>query len=400
MFNRSSVFHRLSYIVLNNPSPNPSLFLGIRRLSKPCSDPSQSFAVTNLKDKLGLSPESAFKTPDKPDSVVSFFEKHGFSTTQINKIITHRPGFLHYDAEKTFLPKLEFVRSKGVSSPELARLSYYNPEFLACSLKKQIIPCFNQLSKFLESDSKAVKAIKRNPFLITCKLDTYLFPNINFLLDNGVPESNIISMFPNHPRSFFGKIDQFKEIVNGVKEMGFDPLMLRFLQAVIVFKKVSKTKMETKLDVYKEWGWSELEIRGAFLRYPCVMETSAEKIMAIMDFLVNKMGFQSSVIAKQPSVLLRSLEKKIVPRGLFAQDLLSKEKVFIERFVNRYESKPPELLMLYKEKLDLAIGDKYRSGEEVPGQVCVSYEDKASELLKLYEEEINLSVGGKGKTKK
>ncbi|XWS08622.1 hypothetical protein CRYUN_Cryun40dG0017500 [Craigia yunnanensis] len=346
MFNRRSkdisVFHRLSYIVMNNSSSKPSLFLSVRCISKTCSDPSQSFAVSYLKEKLGFSPESAlaarnyllFKTPDKPDSVIAFLEKHGFSKTKIKKIIAARPVLLYSNAEKTLLPKLEFVRSKG-------------------------------------------RAIKRYPMFLSCKLDAYLLPNINILRDNGAPESNIISMFNYHPRSFIGTADQFKEIVKEVKEMGFNPLWLKFLLAVIIFKKVSKPAMERKLDVYKKWGWSEPEIWEAFRRYPSVMETSEEKIVAIMDFLVNKMGFQSLLIANQPSVIARSFEKRIVPRGLFAQDLLSKgliknfglsalfdtsEKRFVQRFVNQYECKAPELLTLYKEKLDLTIGGKYKSG--------------------------------------
>ncbi|XVF62623.1 hypothetical protein PTKIN_Ptkin09bG0023200 [Pterospermum kingtungense] len=388
MFNRTSVFHWLSHIVLNNPSPNPPLFLAIRRLSKASSDPSQSFAVTYLKDKLGFSPESAlaavngsnlaFKTPDRPDSVIAFLEKHGFSKTQIKRIITIRPGMLYYDADKSLLPKLEFFRSKGASSSELNRLLSYNPRFLSRSLEKQTIPCFDQLSKLLQSDSKAVKAIKRYPLLITCKLDTYLLPNINVLLDNGVPESNIILMFLNQPRCFVAKTDRFKGIVEEVKEMGFNPLLIKFLQAVIILKKVTKPALDKKFDVYKKWGWSEPEIWEAFRRYPSVMESSAEKIMTIMDFLVNEMGFESSFIAKHPSLFARSFEKRILPRGLFAQDLLSKgliknfefslfhssEKVFIQRFVNRYECEHPELLMLYNEKLNLAIGGKYRSASE------------------------------------
>ncbi|XVE82102.1 hypothetical protein DITRI_Ditri15bG0120200 [Diplodiscus trichospermus] len=51
---------------------------------------------------------------------------------------------------------------------------------------------------------------------------------------------------------------------------------------------------------------------------------SEDKIMAIMDFLVNKMGFDSTLIAKQSSILHWSLEKRIVPRALFVQELLSR----------------------------------------------------------------------------
>ncbi|XP_022721768.1 transcription termination factor MTERF6, chloroplastic/mitochondrial-like [Durio zibethinus] len=389
MFNRHSkdisILHRLSYIVMNDSSSNPSFFLRVRCISKTSSDPSQSFVVSYLKEKLGFSPESAmtacrylfFKTPDKPDSVIAFLEKHGFSKTQIKKIIAIRPDLLYSNAEKTLLPKLEFFQSKGFSSPELIKILFYNPTILTYSLDKKIVPRFNQLSNLLQSDSKATTAIKRHPLLFSCQLDAYLLPNISILRDNGVPESNIISMFTHHPKSFVLNPDRFKEIVKKVKEMGFNPLLLKFILAVIVFRKVSKPAMERKFDVYKKWGWSELEIWEAFRRYPNVMETSEEKIVAIMDFLVNKMGFQSLLIANQPSVFGRSFEKRIVPRGLFAQDLLSKgliknlgfstlfdtsEKVFVRRFVNKYECKAPELLMLYKEKQDLAIGGKYRSG--------------------------------------
>ncbi|XVE82111.1 hypothetical protein DITRI_Ditri15bG0121100 [Diplodiscus trichospermus] len=89
-----------------------------------------------------------------------------------------------------------------------------------------------------------------------------------------------------------------------------------------------------------------------------------------MDFLVNEMGLLSSLIAKRPRVITQSWEKRIVPRGLFALELLSKglvekefnlnalfgasEELFIEKFVNRYKADAPELLKLYQEKYDLS----------------------------------------------
>ncbi|TYG99446.1 hypothetical protein ES288_A10G195900v1 [Gossypium darwinii] len=331
MFN-PSVFSRLSHDVMNNSWSRPLISLTVRFISKSSSDPSQSFVVAYLKDKLGFSPESAmaadkyllFKTPEKPDSVLEFL---------------------------------------GVSSPELIKILFYNPKVLTRSLEKKIIPCFNQLT------------IKRYPFLTSCPLDVYMLPNISFLRDNGMPESNIISMFICHPRSFVVNPDTFKEIVKEVKEMGFDPLLPKFLFAVVVFRKISKPAIERKFEVYKKWGWSEKEIWEAFRRYPGIV--LEEKIAGIMDFLVNEMGFESSLLANQPFLLARSLEKRIVPRGLFAQDLLSQgliksfglsalfntsEMVFVERFVNRYEDKAAELLSLYKEKTNLAVGGTYRSG--------------------------------------
>lgn len=54
------------------------------------------------------------------------------------------------------------------------------------------------------------------------------------------------------------------------------------------------------------------------------MLTSEAKIMAVMDFLVHEMGFEPSLIVKRPVVLGLSLKKRIVPRGTFVLDLLSR----------------------------------------------------------------------------
>ncbi|KAK8548716.1 hypothetical protein V6N12_061623 [Hibiscus sabdariffa] len=133
--------------------------------------------------------------------------------------------------------------------------------------------------------------------------------------------------------------------------------------------------MESKLDVFKKWGLSEEEIWEAFRKYPGVLEASKEKIAAIMDFLVNEMGFRTSTITFHPTIFARSLEKRIAPRGLFALDLLSRgfikdlslgtifstsEKAFVQKLINQYKDKAPELLKLYEEKLESAVRGKYK----------------------------------------
>ena len=72
--------------------------------------------------------------------------------------------------------------------------------------------------------------------------------------------------------------------------------------------------------------------------------------MAKMDLFVNKMGKESSLIARRPLLLSYSLEKRLIPRYSVVQFLLSKglinkdlrfksvfesnEKMFLHRFVN------------------------------------------------------------------
>ncbi|MBA0876271.1 hypothetical protein Goshw_006539, partial [Gossypium schwendimanii] len=145
---------------------------------------------------------------------------------------------------------------------------------------------------------------------------------MNVLRGIGVPESNILMLLNRHPRTFLYSPVRLKEIVEEVKGMGINSSTKKFLVAVLALRSMSKSTLEKKFDVYRRWGWSDQEIREAFQRYPPCIAVSEDKIMAIMDFLVNKMGYNSTLIAKQSSVLSRSL-RVIVPRALFAQELLS-----------------------------------------------------------------------------
>ncbi|XP_012453045.2 uncharacterized protein LOC105775041 [Gossypium raimondii] len=348
--------------------------IGLRLFSN--SSNAHSFTVSYLTNKCGFSPALAsrvsnfvhFETPEKPDSLIVFLENHGFSQTQIANLIKRQPRFLLSDTEKTLLPKLEFLYSIGFSRPELAKLLSSHPHLLKYSLKKQIIPSFNLLRDLFQSDDKTIKAIKRFAGILVNYSKSYLYPNMNVLRGIGVPESNILMLLNRHPRTFLYSPVRLKEIVEEVKGMGIDSSTKKFLVAVLALRSMSKSTLEKKFDVYRRWGWSDQEIREAFQRYPPCIAVSEDKIMAIMDFLVNKMGYNSTLIAKQSSVLSRSL-RIIVPRALFAQELLSQglvndlklsvlfdtsEKVFIRMFVDRFVNKAPDLLKLYKEKLKIS----------------------------------------------
>ncbi|TYI95852.1 hypothetical protein E1A91_D01G028100v1 [Gossypium mustelinum] len=330
-----------------------------------------SFTVSYLMNKCGFTPEFAsfaskyvhFETPERPDSLFAFLENHGFSKTQILNLIKRRPRLLIYDTEKTLLPKLEFFYSIGFSRPELTKILTSYPAVLICSLKKQIIPSFNLLRNLFQSDDKAIKTIKRYGAIFVYEFERNLIPNMNVLRGIGVPESNILMLLNHQPRPLLYDQVRLKEIVEEVKRMGFDSSTKKFIDVVIALSSMSKSTLEKKFDVYRRWGWSDQEIHEAFQRYPMCMAVSEDKIMAVMDFLVNKMGYSSTLVAKQSSILRQSLEKRIVPRALFARELLSQglvtdfklsvlfhtsEKVFVDRFVN----KAPDLLKLYKEKLN------------------------------------------------
>ncbi|XVF62621.1 hypothetical protein PTKIN_Ptkin09bG0023000 [Pterospermum kingtungense] len=372
---------RLKLLIIFQENPSiPSL-----RLFSTTSN-QQSFTVSYLINKCGFSPESAlkaskslnFETPKRPDSVIAFFKNHGFSNTQITALIKRRPRTLACNIDKVLFPKVDFFYSIGFSRSDLTIVFSKYPHILAFSLQNRIIPSFSILRNLLLSNENVIKAIKRYPRIFSYNFNAYMLPNIKILRNCGVSEDNIVKALQWLPKTLFRSPVQLKEIVEKLKEMGFNPEKVSYVLAVHAMGSMSKSTLEKKVITYKMYGWSEEEVFAAFRVYPHTMTTSEDKIVAVMDFLLNKMGLEASAVAKHPRILSSSLEKRIVPRALFAKDLLvlgllknmsrlsalfeSSEEVFLKKFVYCYE------------------------------------EEKASELLKLYEDKINLSVGVKPKT--
>ena len=322
------------------------------------SGKSQSFTVSYLIDSCGLSHKDAlsaskffsFETPDKPNAVLAFFNSHGFSKSQISKIVKSLPRLLASDPDKTLLPKLQFFYSKGASRPDVTKIVVSTPGILYRSLENQIIPSFNFFKDFLQSDEMAITVIKRFSRILLFDLHTYVASNINALQEFGVPKSNIAGLLMNRPMAFMVRPNLFRENLEEVKKMGFNPSQMKFVIAIHAMRAMGKSTWERKSDVYKRWGWSEEEIRLAFIKLPRCMTHSEDKIMATMDFFVNKMGRESSLIARRPLLISLSLEKRIIPRYSVIQVLLSKglikndtslvvlfestEKMFLRKFVN------------------------------------------------------------------
>ncbi|XP_038682892.1 uncharacterized protein LOC119983302 isoform X2 [Tripterygium wilfordii] len=221
----------------------------------------------------------------------------------------------------------------------------------------------------LSPESAILASQKRTTWIFLEDPSKNLVPNITRLSELGVPQSCIILLLTHFPEAVMQKHEQFSKIVDEVKEMGFDVKKTTFVLAVHALSgKGNKSTWERCYEVYKRWGWSHDMILEAFRKHPHCMMLSEGKIMKGMDFLVNKMGYPSQVIAQFPMGLFFSLERRIIPRCRVIQVLSSKrlikdglslasflvpvEKCFLERFVNKYYAEIPQLLSVYEGKLN------------------------------------------------
>ncbi|GMN46497.1 hypothetical protein TIFTF001_015674 [Ficus carica] len=328
----------------------------------------QPFKISYLIDELGLSQQSALKvskyvnfvTPEKPDKFIKLFKKYGFTQIQISSLVSVFPQLFSLDADKVLLPKLEFFEAKGVSWPKFAKTLSVYPTVLGRSLDKHIVPSYEFLRNFLNSDERAIATVERFPDILGGDFKNYVSPNIDILREHGVPDSNVAKLIPRTVRIFVSSSDRFREVVEEVVEMGFNPKRINFVQAVIIILGLRKSTWESKVNAYKKWGCSKEDVLKAFLINPWFMSVSEDKIFAGMDFFVNKMGLRPCLIAKCPVIVSMSLKKRVIPRYSVFQALLSKglvkkevslsqlfkvtETEFLQKFVAAHEKEAPELL--------------------------------------------------------
>ncbi|XP_026420575.1 transcription termination factor MTERF8, chloroplastic-like [Papaver somniferum] len=331
-----------------------------------------SFVVNYLINSCGLSENEAlnvskkikFKTTSQPDSILTLFEDYGFTKPHISKLIIKHPIVLLSDPYCTLKPKLDFFNSRGIHGIELADIISRSPNILRHSLRDAVIPSFDIFQRILQTNTDVIKILKTSNFWVFCmKRLKHLTVNVELLRYEGVPQSNISKFLIRQPSGFMGDADKFKKIVEKVKGMGFDPLSRTFLDALEGLVSMSEATWESKIDVYKSWGWSEEQFQTAFRKSPRCMMASEKKITAIMDFLVNGMGYDSSSIAKIPWIFNYSLKERIIPRCSVIRILVSKglieeisslspilamvDKSFLDKFVKPYEQEAPELMKVY-----------------------------------------------------
>ncbi|PIM99746.1 hypothetical protein CDL12_27758 [Handroanthus impetiginosus] len=283
-------------------------------------------------------------------------------------MVTKLPSILVADPEKTVLPKLQFFHSIGIPAHVLAHMTSRSPVILRCSLENRIIPFYDYLKNLLQSDKKVITVFKHAVRPFSHIALQRLPPNVAILKKYGVNESHISSLMVHYPESMMMRSDELVKLVNKVTELDIDTSKSIFIHAIHVLHMTSKSAWEARKRAYHKWGWSESDIHMAFSIHPLCMLLSEKKIMSVMEFFVNEMNCEAKAIARRPTVLIYSLEKRIMPRCQVVKLLMVKglikgsynllsllamtDKTFSERFVTKYDN-VPGLLDVHHGKLSL-----------------------------------------------
>ncbi|CAA0828171.1 Mitochondrial transcription termination factor family protein [Striga hermonthica] len=334
------------------------------------NDPEKSFTFSYLVSSCGLAPDVAvrasskiqLKSPEKPDAVLNLLREYGFTATDISVMVTRWPNVLCACPDKTLLPKLEFFASIGVPLPLLASSLSRTPYVLWHNLKNSIIPSYDFLRNLLGSDKLVVQVFKRTPMIFDLYLVDNLKSNLSFLASRGFPWPSLVSLVTFEPTMFLAPQEKLSSCMDRAIEMGFDVSNNAFSKAIRVLVGYDESTLKRKMEVYRKCGWSEYDIKTAFLSQPLCMALSEKKILANMGFLVDKLGWAPGDVARCSWILGYSLERRMKPRWAVAEVLYEKglknvaitslltmsEKIFLKTYIEKYEKDVPELLDIYR----------------------------------------------------
>ena len=367
----SSFFLEVASVVLIRGLSSSS-----KKISKAADKQIQKCLVNRLGSPPKIASSSAFpqvhshsESPEGvPPPVVGFLKNHGFSDAQISKLITSLPRLVSCDPEQTLLPKIEFFNSIGITGPDFTRILTQNPNLWIRSINKRLAPCYDFIKGVVFSEDKAVASLKIAPRMLQSDMQTNIAPNIASLRKFGATQPIVSFLVSCHPTLLLRAKANFEKHVREVLDMGFDPKTSAFVHALRMFVGTTELTQERKKAVFRRFGWSDDEILSALKTNPMFLTISEKKISDGLDFLMNKMGWQRDAVARVPMVLCYSLNKRVIPRcsvvqvlqseGLSREDdfclssvLIPPEKVFLARFVTKYEEQAPQLLNVYKGKL-------------------------------------------------
>ncbi|CAL9122751.1 unnamed protein product [Musa acuminata var. zebrina] len=332
--------------------------------------PDPHFMVEYLVNSCGFSPSEAAKfskplahlrSTEKPDAVLNFMRSQGFDGAGIRKVISWKPNHLCYNVEKNLAPKFQFLRDLGLLESDIVDAIQKNHGILLFNVQRSIVPRLEMWESLLGSRELVLKHLKKTRWFFFSSVEKNLQPNLKFLRDEcGIPKERLSVVLRSHPQLISQKPESLRGLVARADELGMPRQSRMFMWTVNILQRVSKERFEAKVEFMRRFGWSESEFSSAVRKNPTFLGISLDMLRRKVDFFINVVGYTTSFIASHPTILLYSLQKRVIPRfrvtemlklkGLwtgkykFTSILVFSDAKFMEKFVLPHKENVPELL--------------------------------------------------------
>lgn len=372
----SLLLHEMKFAA--NMNSNPALFnllsLSSKRLSTLSSSPNP-IIVNYLIQTFGFSQTLAnsisnrfwwAKSTENPQSVIHFLRDLGFSEAHIRTSVRVAPQILFSDIDKTLKPKVQFFEQLGLVGADLGKFISKNSKVLTISLEKKLVPCIEILKKTLSGDENngdLIRVLRRCTWVLS-RNPELLLSNIAFLESCGIVGSQLSMLLTRQPRLFVIKQSTLKDLVSRAVDMGFSIESRMLVYALYTISCLRDETLRKKFELFRSWGFTEQECIEMFRRTPGLLRASEEKLKLGMEFFMNTMKFEKTLLVHRPTILMLSMEDRVIPRYRVLQILKSKrllkrepsfinvlsltDEEFLDKFISRFADDAEELLVAYK----------------------------------------------------
>ena len=298
----------------------------------------------------------------KADSVISFLNQHGFDQSHIRHIVLYDPRILRAKIDQTLKPKIEFLREQGLSGPDLVQFVTKNPVVLSLSLNTCTLPAIQALREILGNDEDVIATVNRMHHTSFRRAAKNLVANVALLQSYGIALESIRRRIIRQPSVYVVNVELFKDILVRVEEKwGIPRDSPMFLYGVSLLACLSEDRIDSRCRVFESFGWTKSDVRAIMKQHPNCFLLAEARIKKSLEFLINELGYNPAVIVSRPSLLICSLEKRIIPRhkvllilkgkGLISTDYplyrvtCLSEACFVKRFVLPFK----EVHVVYEE---------------------------------------------------
>ncbi|CAO1944399.1 unnamed protein product [Urochloa humidicola] len=283
--------------------------------SPPARFAAESYLITNC----GLTPSQAAKasrllshleTPDQPDAVLAFLAGLSLSKADVASAIARRPRLLCYSVEETLAPRVSQLRDIGLSTTQIARLVPLVPYVFGNAV---YVPRLAFYMDFFGSFAKLHGAIRRDAQFLRRSAEK-IEPNTTLLRQCGLDARGIAQVVCLTPRLFSGPQERVKAVIARAEELGVPRDTPMFRYALVVAYTVGQEKAAAKMELLKSLGWSGSQVATAVSKMPGILTSSEGRLRRVMDFLTKEAGVEVDAIARGPSMLMLSIERRLAPR--------------------------------------------------------------------------------------
>ncbi|GAB2289557.1 hypothetical protein Dimus_023867 [Dionaea muscipula] len=355
----STLLFRRRTLLLPHSASTASIASDLYLVNNPA--PSRGAASTPTLTKVPVCRSSEKK--NNPNSTIDFLKGIGLDDSQVEMIVKSHPRLLRCKVDK-LIPKIRVLQDLGICGSELISVIASNDLLLWRLSSKNLLAKLHFLKSILGSVENALSAVKKGKWLLSASLTKKLQPNFELLKSYCISDERLQKFLLRNPSYLCCNPKRVQESVVRVEQvLGIPRESGMFLIGFKVMLRLGKRDLELKIEMFKRYGWRESDVLVMAKRMPQSLLIKEAKLKTVVDFFVNKLGYEIGYLAAHPLLLLYSMEERILPRYAVLQVLQERKLIkrnthiftamnvsesgFLDAYVLRFKDNLPELYEAY-----------------------------------------------------